>query len=236
MLRRFFCSFSLVVLLAVASSFTYAQAQDPLMVVLPDLPVIPGASWQWVGRQMAIDGTPMSVKMFEYAGPEADIEKFYVRLWKSSGHGQYKAKNWGREKLIGHELDGFYASVQYHKEGMFVKGKIVVTEVGGNYRRASKTSIPKPRSARLISKLDSIDAGKRAETVTFDSNKGVDFNMRYYENQYENRGWARILVRDPSQDVSIRHFQKGRELIQVTVKRLTGSDKNRTHIVVHWIK
>ena len=233
---RFLFLVALLSTLLLASPQSYGRALDPLAVELPDLPIIPGASWHWVGRQMAIDGTPMSVKIFEYAGQEADIEKFYVKLWKFSGHGQYKAKNWGREKLIGHELDGFYASVQYHQEGSLVKGKVVVTEVGGNYRRASKSTIPKPRSAQLINKLDSIDAGKRAETVTFDSNKGVDFNTRYYENQYENKGWSLVLVRDPSEDVSIRHFQQGRELVQVTVKRLPGSDKNRTHIVVHWIK
>lgn len=222
--------------LAFAAPHAVAGGRDPLSVKLPDLPIIPGASWQWVGKQMAIDGTPMSVKLFEYAGREEDVQRFYVKLWKSSGHGQYKAKNWGRTKLIGHELDGFYASVQYQQEGMFVKGKVVVTEVGGTYRKAAKTTVPKPPSATVISKLDSIDAGKRAETVTFDSNKTVDFNIRYYENQYENRGWSLIFVRDPSPETSIRHFQKDQEVVQVTVKRLKGSAKNRTHIVVHWMK
>ncbi|PCJ29397.1 MAG: hypothetical protein COA99_19480 [Moraxellaceae bacterium] len=214
----------------------HGKALDPLMVKLPNLPVIPGATWQWVGQQMAIDGTPMSVKLFEYAGKERDVERFYVKLWKSRGHGQYKAKNWGKYKIIGHELDGFYASVQYRKEGMFVKGKVVVTEVGGKYRRASKTNIPTPRSAHNISKLESIDAGKRAETVTFDSNKGVDFNTRYYENQYNADGWTAILVNDPSRETSMRHFQRGAELVQVTVKGLPGISKKQTHIIVHWIK
>ncbi|OUS31237.1 hypothetical protein A9Q99_04360 [Gammaproteobacteria bacterium 45_16_T64] len=212
------------------------KSYDPLVTKLPGIPVIPGATWQWVGVQMAINGIPMSIKTFEYKGTERQLERYYVSLWKSKGHGQYKAKDWGRYKIIGHELDGFYSTVQYRKEGKVIRGKLVVTEIATRHRNKQGTQVPKPPASNVISVVESRDAGKRSETVTFDSNKDVDFNIRYYENQYKNENWGLVFSQDVYRRSSVRHFQKGSQLVQVTVKLLPGQPKNKSHIMVHWIK
>jgi len=225
----------LLLFLSVVSS-VYSKAYDPLGAKLPDIPVVPGATWQWVGTQMAMNGIPMSIKTFEYAGTERQLERFYISLWKSKGHGQYKAKDWGRYKIIGHELDGYYSTVQYRNENGFIKGKLVGTEVTTRHRNKHKSKVPSPPSSRILNIVESRDAGRTSETVTFDSNKGVDFNTRYYENQYENDSWRLVFSQDTPRQVSIRHFQKRGQLVQVTIKHLPGSPKNKTHIMVHWIK
>ncbi len=222
--------------LIIGASQSYSKSYDPLTADLPQLPVPPGATWQWVGNQMAMNGIPMSIKTFEYRGTERQLERFYIRLWKSKGHGQYKTKDWGRNKIIGHELDGFYSTVQYRKENGVITGKLVVTEVSDRHRNNRKTKVPKPPASNIINIVESRDAGRRSETVTFDSNKGVDFNTRYYENQYNSSGWGLVFSQNERQRTSVRHFQKGSQLVQVTIKQLSGSNKNKTHIMVHWVK
>jgi len=223
------------VLTCIYSINVQGKARDPLQVQLPNLPVIPGASWTWVGQDMALNGVPMSIKTFEYRGTESELERFYISLWKSKGHGQYRAKDLGKYRIIGHELDGFYASVQYSQVGGLVKGKLVVTEVQTRTKRRYKVTVPQPPSSKLLSRIDSLDGNRRAETVTFESTKGVDFNSRYYENQLTRKDWLLVFQRTPSRNLSIRHYKKGSSLMQVTCKRLPGARKG-SHLIVHHIK
>lgn len=227
---------ALIILILAFHSTASAGSRDPLLVKLPDLPAIPGATWSWVGARMAMNGVPMSIKTFEFLGTEQQIERFYSNLWSLKGHGQSVAKNFGRNRIIGYELDGFYSSVQYHQEGAFVQGKLVVTKIQTRAGVARKSKIRKPPSSKLISQVESLDGGQRTETVTFESNKTVDFNMRYYENQYENDGWKLAYAKSSAGVAVIRHYQRGSELMQVTIKQLAGRSKNRSQILVHWIK
>ena len=229
------CRLIVFALLSVLTSVSYAATRDPLSISLPDLPAIPGASWSWVGAKMAMNGIPMSIKTFEYLGAEQEVERYYTDLWKLKGHGQSVAKNFGRNRIIGYELDGFYSSVQYHQEGAFVKGKLVVTKLQTGAGAAQKTRIPKPPSSKRMSRVESLDGGQRTETVTFESNKTVDFNMRYYENQYENDGWKMAYAKSSGSSV-MRHYQRNGELMQITIRRLSGDGRRRSHILVHWIK
>jgi len=214
----------------------HAGSRDPLLVQLPDLPVIPGASWSWVGARMAINGVPMSIKTFEFLGSEQQIVRYYTNLWKLKGHGQSVAKDFGSKRIIGYELDGFYSSVQYRQEGPFVKGKLVVTKLQLRAGSSKKSRIPKPPSSKRISRVESLDGGQRTETVTFESNKTVDFNMRYYENQYDNDGWKLAYAKVGEGNAVIRHYQRNGELMQITITQLSGDGRRRSHILVHWIK
>ena len=231
-----------VVCLLIASVFlivfvdkAHAGSRDPLLVKLPDLPAIPGSTWSWVGARMAMNGIPMSIKTFEYFGSEQDIERYYTDLWRLKGHGQSVAKNFGINRIIGYELDGFYSSVQYHQEGGVVKGKLVVTQLQTRAGALQRSRIPKAPSSKRMSRVESLDGGQRTETVTFESNKTVDFNMRYYENQYENDGWKMAYAKSQN-GADIRHYQRNGELMQITIRRLSGDGKRRSHILVHWIK
>lgn len=212
-----------------------AKARDPLQVALPDLQVIPGATWTWVGQNMAYNGVPMSIKMFEFQGSERQVEHFYTSLWKSKGHGQSHAKDMGKYRIIGHTLRGYYASVQYAEVEGTVKGKLVVTQVQLQSKRRNKIGVPKPPSSKILSRVESLDGKRRAETVTFESTKGVDFNRRYYENQLKRTSWSLVYERGTPRKLSVRHYQKGASLMQVTCKLLPGARRG-SHIVVHHLK
>lgn len=214
----------------------YSFLSDPLSVDLPDIEVIPGATWHWVGRQMSFNGMPMSVKMFEYAGEQSDVESFYAALWKKKGHGKIESKNYGLNRIMGFEHRGFYVSVQFLQEGFWTKGKIVVSESPGKRRKDLKTEMKTPPGSIVASIVGSLDAGKRAETVTIDSYKSVDFNARFYESQLDYDDWVLIYSNRGSSDSALMHYQRGGEQLQITIQKITGFDKNRSQILIHWIK
>lgn len=231
-------SFLLVSLLFISIFTTPALAYrgDPLLVELPDVPAPPGSSWNWVSRQMSYNGLPMSIKMFEVLGQYRDVEQFYSNLWKTTGHGKTDARDFGVYRIMGYELRGIYVSVQFRQEDNWVRGKIVVSESPNKRRPNFKTKLPKPPSSTVASVVESLDRGKRAETVTIESNKSVAFNKQYYENQLRSREWSLVYASGDGKNGSVQHYQKGSEQLQITIKKLTGIDNNRSEILIHWIK
>lgn len=213
-----------------------AFGRDPLEVDLPDVPAPDGASWYWVSKNMAYNGLPMSIKMFEYAGLGREVDDFYKNYWRSSGHGQSKIKDFGLYRILSYDLRGMYTTVQYRLENGFIKGKIVVTESPGRRRSDKKSELPIPPAAEVASKVETRDGGQISETLTIESHKSVDFNKSYYENQLDFQDWKLVYqTGDPSESL-IQHYQQGSQLLQITIKKITGIDKNRSQILIHWTK
>ena len=200
------------------------------------MPAPNGASWHWVGQHMAYNDIPMSIKLFEYAGSEEAVETFYRDYWRLSGHGQLAVKNFGLYKILSHDLRGFYTTVQYRLENGFVKGKVVVTESLKRARSSRKSNLPVPPSAKIASKVETRDGAKRSETLTIESFKDIDFNKGYYENQLDSDGWHLVYQSGDDRHTLVQHYQKSSELLQITIKNLSGIDKNRTQILLHWVE
>ncbi len=220
----------------VLSPATQAFRRDALDVKLPDVPVPPGATWFWGGQHMSYNGIPMSIKIFEYFGDERDVVDFYNNLWKSSAHGHTSVKNYGLYRIMGYEARGFYISVQFRQEGSFVKGKITTTETPGKRRPSFKTRLPKPPSAEVVNVVENLDGGQRTETVTIHSNKPVSYNAQYYARELKRLGWALVYQKGDGRNTVINHYQKSSQLLQITIKKLTVNDTNRSHILIHWMK
>ena len=214
----------------------YALGWDPLDVDLPEVPAPDGASWYWVSKNMAYNGLPMSVKMFEFAGTADQVKSFYRNYWRMKGHGQTSEKDLGLYTILSQDLRGYYTTVQYRLENGFIKGKIVVTESPDRRRSDKKSKLPVPPGANVASKVESLDDGRRTETLTIESYKRVDFNRRYYENQMDFQGWKLVYQAGDGENSVVQHYQRSSELLQITIKKLTGIDRNRSHVLIHWIK
>lgn len=225
----------LLLLLSVAGS-CFGFGRGPLDVALPEVPAPNGASWHWVSKHMAYNGLPMSIKMFEYAGTEEEVESFYRNYWRMEGHGQSSVKDFRVYKIMSYDLRGFYTTVQYRFENGFVKGKIVVTESPGKRLPDKKSELPVPPGGTIASKVQTRDNGKLSETLTIESHKRIEFNKGYYESQLDYLDWKLVYESDNGRASVVQHYQKGSELLQINIKKLTGIDNNRTQILVHWIK
>ena len=72
-------------------------------------------------------------------------------------------------------------------------------------------------------------------SILLNSNKNIDFNKSYYENQLEFDDWHLIFESGNAQSL-VQHYQKGSQLLQITIKMLNGIDKNRTQILLHLVR
>lgn len=218
------------------SVHAFGLGLDPLDSDLPEVPAPGGASWYWVSKNMAYNGLPMSIKMFEFAGTADQVKSFYRNYWRMEGHGQTSEKDFGIYTILSQDLRGYYTTVQFRLENGFIKGKIVVSESPGKRRSDKKSKLPVPPGAKIASKVESLDDGRRTETLTIESHKRLDFNRSYYENQMDFQGWKLVYQTGDSENSLVQHYQRSSELLQITIKKLTGIDRNRSHILIHWIK
>ncbi|MDX1693507.1 MAG: hypothetical protein R3208_07065 [Ketobacteraceae bacterium] len=212
-----------------------AKKLDPLDMPLPELELIPGASSQWVGRQMAHNGMPMSIRMFSYPGEERDVAKFYRNLFKAKGHGESKERNLGEYRVIGYELRGYIYSVQYRQVGPNVEGKLTVSPVPGRYRHSTSSQLPIPPGCHVLNKVESLDFGKRSETLTVNCEKRLGEVEYFYSTALENDGWLRVTNRKGDLG-SVMDYQRGSETLQVTVKQFTKKNKRLVNILINWVK
>lgn len=218
-------------------SFGFALPRDPLLVNLPEIEIMPRAEWYWVGQRMALNGVPMSIKMFTYAGSSDDVIKFYRAAWKVRGHGKIKEDRLGSRIIMGYELDGFYFTVQFDPGAAGVQGKAVVTTTPSSFKGSKKSILPIPPRSSIHSKVESLDMGRREETLSLNCRFDVPYVVDFYKSQLQGDGWKLFSASGNGQDDSaVLHFQRGSELLQLTAKVLHQNNSPQSQLLIHWIK
>lgn len=225
-----------ILFLVFFTSYALAFSQDPLTVRLPGLEMMPNTEWFWVGEHMAINGVPMAVKMFTYRGSSDDVIQFYRSVWKGKGHGKLKERKFGDRVVLGYELDGFYYTVQFHETPGLIQGKAVVTPTPLNYKSSKKSSLPIPPRSRVLSKVESLDLGRREETLSIESKFDVSYVVDFYKRQLGDDNWQLFSASGNQRDSAVISFQRGSELLQLTAKRLQHNNSHPTQLLIHWIK
>ena len=223
-------------LLLLFAECAFGFSQDPLTVHLPDLPAMPKSEWFWVGQHMAINGIPMSIKMFTYSGKKEDVIQFYHSLWKSQGNGKTRDNDFGDRYVLGYELEGYYYTVQFQVAGGTISGKLVVTPTPLNYHSSKRTELPLPPKTNVKSKVESLDNGRREETITATCYFGVSYVVDYYKDSLADDGWKPYSGNGSSQDSAVLSFQRGSELLQLTVKGLQHNNSQKSRFLINWIK
>lgn len=211
-------------------------SKDPLSVDLPPIEIMPQAQWYWVGQHMAINEIPMAIKMFTYSGKGEDVAAFYRSLWKGKGHGKLSERAMGQRMILGYELDGFYYTIQYEVSGGVVQGKAVVTPTPLNYKSSKKTQLPLPPRSKVYSKVESLDLGKREETLSLETRFDVSYVVDFYKRELESDGWHLFSSSGDQRKSAVMSFQRGGELLQLTAKALQHSNSHKTQLLIHWLK
>lgn len=184
---------------------------------------------------MAVDGLPVSIKMFTFPGDEAALKQFYASYWKTAGNGQTSEKNLGGMNVLGYELDGMYTSVQYRSIASGIEGKIMVSPVLSERRKPERTTLPVPSGSKTLSRVETLDSQGRTETLTLLLMKPKESALAYYHRQLENQGWQK-LFESVGDDGSTSHYQSERGQLQITIKTLPGSNGKATQILVNWLR
>lgn len=214
----------------------HALSRDPLTVNLPNVEIMPQSEWIWVGQHMALNGVPMSIKMFTYRGKGEEVAQFYRSLWKGKGHGKLSERMMGPRKILGYELDGFYYSIQYEEMNGVVQGKATVTPTPLNYKSSKKTRLPVPPRSRIYSKVESLDMGRREETLSLETRFNVAYVADFYIRTLEDQGWQVFSSSGDRRNSAVMSFQRGGELLQLTAKALQHDNSQKTQLLIHWLK
>lgn len=233
---RLFRCVLILLLLAVSSVASSAVSKDPLSVDLPDIPMMPRMSWFLLGERMALNGVPIRIKQFSYSGKLDEVAQFYKDHFRTLGHGKLAEKQLGHQSVISYQLESFYYSVQFHQQGGQVLGKATVTPSPLAFKVNLKTQLPVPPRSTVISKVDSLDAGRRAETLTVDSRMDVGYIANYYLEQFQADGWVPFSRSGDMETGAVLSFQRGTELIQLTIKGLQVSNSKRSQFLINWLK
>lgn len=235
-MNRVVLRFIALVLVLLFSAHLAAKSRDPLLVELPELEVMPDAQWFWVSKRMARNNIPMTIKMFSYRGEAIEVKNYYTSLWKTKGHGKSRIKTIGDLTVLGYQLDGYLYSVQYSQKGKIVEGKIVVSTTPLTFKYEKKSQIPLPPRSEITNKLESLDEGRRSETLNVSSRLRVPQLVDFYKAEFEREGWKIYSRSGDSINGAVLSFQRGGELLQLTITGLQGRNSKFSEVLIHWIK
>lgn len=216
-----------------------AAPQDPLAVQLPVLEAMPEAESAWVGEKMAMNGIALSTRTFKISRPPEQVLDYYRSRWKSRGLADIAETATGDYQTLGMEQQGFYQTVQVKAApGGGSEGILTVTLAPSRVQPNKTTAFPYMLNTEIISKLESLDGGVRAETLTMTNNRSVEANAQYIAAQLTDAGWQAQAFADASVTAQgrILYFQKDQQHCQVTITSQAPDFPGRTLILVHWVK
>lgn len=215
----------------------YSLSRDPLSVELPEVEMIPGSTWFWVGERMALNGVPMSIKAFRYRGRIDDVTQFYRNQLRSMGHGKLRESRLRDRVILGYQLGEHYITIQMDAGAQGeVQGKAVVTPSALNFKVSLATDLPLPPKTSVISVVQSLDAGRRSETVSANCDMDAAYVVDFYLEQLNMEGWQVFSRNQRSKDSGVVSFQRGAELLQLTVKGLQGNNSQSAQFLINWVK
>lgn len=215
-----------------------APPQDPLTVQLPVMEVMPDAESVWIGEKMAVNGIAMSTRTFKVNREPERVLEYYRARWKSRGLGSIAENQAGDYQVLGFEQNGFYQSVQVKAVPNGAEGILTVTTSPAESHPNKETQFPKMLNTEVISKIESLDADVRAETLTLTNNRTADANANYIYTSLTTTGWShQAFANQPtSEHERILFFQKEKQHCQVTINSRAPEFPGRTLILVHWVK
>ena len=233
--RHCLCAVLLFALL-LPPQLSHSRARDPLDRVLPELEVISGARWFWAAQRMAYNSVPMTIKLFSFPGTTDQVKKYYQGLWKTKGHGKSHSRSAGDLIILSYELDGYLYTVQFSQKGKIVDGKIVVSLGSLNANSSTQTRFPIPPRTKVMSKIDAIDNGRRAETLDLDSRLQVAQIVDFYLSALERDQWQRYSTSGDGRNNAVLSFQRQGELLQLSINGLQGRNSKFSQVLIHWLK
>ncbi len=209
-------------------------AADPLDVRLPELELMQGMEASWAAERMAMNGVPMSIRTFTSGRSAQRVLEFYERRWQKNGLTP-KREAFDGYRTIGAAREDLYFSVQVRDSRGGSEGRITVSR--RDYAGDKKTRFPLPRRTQTVSKIDSLDAGTRAESIVAYAPGSALENASWFTNELARQGWSRDpYVPEDTVSEKVLAFQRDTEMCQVTLVPNQPGHRGKTMLLIHWIK
>lgn len=224
----------ILLMVALSMATTNVFGKDGLGIKFPQTLPPAGSQWVWVGKQMMVDGIPMSMKTFSFSGQEQQLVSHFENDWKTQGHGTYSRKILGPKRFLTYVTQDFITTVEYMMHAGGYSGTIAVSSPK-RFRTKIHPSILKPPSARVVSNIESLDEGVYSQSVTFLSRKGHAYNVEYYKSQMRAQGWLQVSGRCEPSGCNL-HLQSSVGQLQISIKDLPGDNGKGSRILFHLIK
>lgn len=153
----------------------------------------PGASVEWVGDDMKLNGVPMQIRRFTSGMSVTEVMAFYRDRWKERLSPVENTV--GEWRIIGRQSGDFYLTVQAKKsdssgsEGFLGVSRLPAVATGGG--PVFDTRFPKMEGTEVVSDVDSNDKGKLGKTLILKNDYSVQSNASYYQSVLPTQGWKR---------------------------------------------
>jgi len=228
----------MVVILALFLMAVGNVLADPFDRTLPQIEGLPGMQLQWIGKKMAINGLPMSMRAFNSSSSADQILDAYQGRWKTRGSAQTTRSEFDGAQSVGMEYRGHYYSVQAYDVSGGSQGVLTVGLAPAKASPDFSTRFPLPLGSNVEQKIEAIDNGKRMETLIVTSQQSVGSLAAYVNASMRRQGWAEQNFGNtqPGHKERVLNFQRGAELSQIVVIDNPPAYPGKTLMTVHWVK
>lgn len=205
----------------------------------PTIEAPPGASVQWVGDDIVLNGVPMQIKAFSSGAVPEQVLAFYRGLW-GGGPRPPVENRVGEWSVIGRQVSDFYMTVQV-KSGAETgsEGFMGVSRLPQLRETPERDSdFPRLGGTQVISDMKSRDIGKKAHTLIMQNGYSVQSNVQFYESAMPARGWKQTQSKEVDSGTAGRDggfvlfFNRRKEACHIVVNRSSAGD---TLVVVNMV-
>ncbi len=221
-------------IMACSAALMCLGATDPLTVELPELDEMKGMETSWAAQKMAMNGVPMSIKTFTSRRSAEKVLAYYEREWRESGLTP-RREGYGKYQTLGAGDDDVFFSVQVRDHRGGSEGRITVSRKVDDPSR--ETAFPLPQRTQTVSKIDSLDAGTRAESIVAYAPGSPLQNEEWFRRELERQGWAFDHYANESDAAQkVLAFARDAELCQLTLVPDQPGYRGKTMLLIHWVK
>ncbi len=222
--------------------FLFFSTSPLLLAGPPDFPPPPGASVEWVGKNIEVNGIRSAIRAFHSKKSIENIVEFYRREWKrpveKGKPGFMETIDAAPWYIISRIEDGYLLTVQVRIQENNPSGSwgyLSTSPLPAAQNKTAKlgNTIPKIPGSFVMSEMKSDDPGKKARTLIISNTHSVRNNADFYRNYYQGNGWTTETDRNLGRDEGHSLVFKSRRN-RVTIMLL--KDKNYTRVVVNSVK
>jgi hypothetical protein len=208
----------------------------------PDFPAPPGASVEWVGQNVEVNGIKSAIRAFHSKKSIEDVVEFYRREWKrpvaKDKPGFMETIDAAPWYVISRIEDDFLLTVQVqvNKNDQSASwGYLSTSPLPSTSNKIPKlgNSVPKIPGSFVMNEMKSNDPGKKASTLIISNTHSVRNNADFYRQHYQGKGWTTETDRNLGKNEGHSLVFKSRRN-RVTIMLL--KDKDYTRVVVNSVK
>ena len=188
----------------------------------PDIPYPWGTKTESIGEKVRLNGVPMRMHQMTFNQSAKEMVRFYrERL----GPKLAEEKLPGGERILAQGRDDYFITLRIRP----APGNTSVALVSVSDMRAAKEAAGRPlgfilpADSRVLSDMESTDAGKQSRHLVFQNRLDIDTNRASLARELQARGFRPDVI--PSRkkpDAEVLYFQGDKREAQLTLVRKDG--------------